>query len=83
MKICRIWSRHTFKLCESLWRQESLPELEGLGQLAEAVALMPAYDLFDDLEADQNDGESWKDIVYDYRWLTTKETTALGFSRGT
>ena len=44
---------------------------------------MPAYDLFDDLEADQNDGESWKDIVYDYRWLTTKETTALGFSRGT
>ena len=43
----RKWSHHTFKLCENLWRQNIPPELEGLEKLVDAVALMPAYDLFD------------------------------------
>ena len=32
-----------------------------------------------DLEADVENGESWKDIVYDYRWIEEKETYNMGF----
>ena len=75
----RNWSRHTFKLCEDLWRQKDIPELEGLENLADAVAQVSAYDLFGSYDGNPEDGETWKDIVYDYRWLNELQTSDLGF----
>ena len=75
----RNWSRHTFKLCEDLWRQKDVPELEGLEKLADAIAQVSAYDLFGSYDGNPEDGETWKDIVYDYRWLNELQTSDLGF----
>ena len=66
----RVWSAHTFKLCEALWRNnEMMKELEGLEDLRQAVSLLPAFDLFDSRHVAEPESEdSWTSTVYDYRF---------------
>ena len=73
------WSGETFKLCQTLWRGTTNKDLEGLEKLAEAVSLVPCYDLMDaPTSIVEHDTTSWKSIVYDYRWMNEQDINHLG-----
>ena len=81
MHLCihSFWSGETFKLCQTLWRGTTNKDLEGLEKLAEAVSLVPCYDLMDaPTSIVEHDTTSWKSIVYDYRWMNEQDINHLG-----